>query len=109
MENSLITINNDKALLVTNIINELQLLDLKIKSLKEIQDSIKKSIKEEMEAKGITKIMDEESGMSITYTEAKNDIEVFNKEKLREEMPEVYDEYSSMTGKKSAFISVRFK
>ena len=99
--NELITIVNDKALLDSEMVQSLILVEKQIKELKEIQDTYKKTIKEAMEAKNIIKLLDEITGLSITYISAQNNLEKFNKEKFQEENPELYDQYVTMDGKKS--------
>ena len=107
--NELITIVNDKALLDSEMVQSLILVEKQIKELKEIQDTYKKTIKEAMEAKNIIKLLDEITGLSITYISAQNNLEKFNKEKFQEENPELYDQYVTMDGKKSAYITVKIK
>ena len=107
--NELITIVNDKALLDSEMVHSLILVEKQIKELKEIQDTYKKAIKEAMEAKNIIKLLDEITGLSITYISAQNNLEKFNKEKFQEENPELYDKYVTMDGKKSAYITVKVK
>ena len=62
-----------------------------------------------MEKKGIIKLADEIRGLSITYIPEQNNLEKFNKEKFQEEHPDLYDEYVTMDGKKSAYITIRVK
>ena len=107
--NELITIVNDKALLDSEMVQSLITVEKQIKELKEIQDTYKKAIKEAMEQKNIIKLLDEISGLSITYISAQNNLEKFNKEKFQEENPELYDRYVTMDGKKSAYITVKIK
>ena len=107
--NELITIVNDKALLDSEMVQSLITVEKQIKELKEIQDTYKKAINEAMEQKNIIKLLDEISGLSITYISAQNNLEKFNKEKFQEENPELYDQYVTMDGKKSAYITVKIK
>lgn len=107
--NELITITEEKAILDSKMVNDLILVEKQIKELKEIQDNYKKAIKEAMEEKNIIKLLDEISGLSITYISAQNNLEKFNKDKFQEENPELYDQYVTMDGKKSAYITVKIK
>ena len=107
--NELITIVNDKALLDSEMVQSLILVEKQIKELKEIQDTYKKTIKEAMENKNIIKLLDDITGLSITYISAQNNLEKFNKEKFQGENPELYDQYVTMDGKKSAYITVKIK
>lgn len=107
--NELITITEEKAILDSQMVKDLILVEKQIKELKEIQDNYKKAIKGAMEEKNIIKLLDEISGLSITYISAQNNLEKFNKDKFQEENPELYDQYVTMDGKKSAYITVKIK
>ena len=105
----LIIIENDKPILESGMVDNLIEIENKIKELKDIQDGYKKAIKEAMESKGVIKITDEISGLTISYIAAQSNLEKFNKEKFQEENPDLYDKYVTMDGKKSAYITVRTK
>lgn len=107
--NELIKVVNDKAILDTKMIESLILVENQIKELKEIQDTYKKAIKEAMEEKNIIKLLDEISGLSISYIPEQSNIEKFNKEKFQEENPELYDQYVTMSGKRASYITVKIK
>jgi hypothetical protein len=107
--NNLITIENDKPILKEDMVLKVIEIEDKIKQLKTIQDAYKEQIKEAMEEKGVIKIQDEISGLLITYIEAKENLEKFNQTKFREEHPELFDEYVTLDGKKSAYITIRIK
>lgn len=105
----LITIQDDKAILQDGMVNNLIDIENKIKELKKVQDNYKKVIKEAMEQQGIIKVVDEITGLSISYIAEQNNLEKFNKDKFQEENPELYDKYVTMDGKKAAYITVRIK
>ena len=107
--NELIALVEDRAILDTKMVESLILVEKQIKELKEVQETYKKAIKEEMEKKNVIKLVDEIGGLSITYIPAQNNLEKFHKELLQEERPEIYDEYVTMDGKKSAYITVKIK
>lgn len=107
--NELITVVEDKAILDSKMVEDLIIVEKQIKELKEIQDTYKKAIKEAMENKNIIKLLDDITGLSITYISAQNNLEKFNKEKFQEENPELYDQYVTMDGKKSAYIAIKIK
>ena len=107
--NELITITEEKAILDSQMVKDLILVEKQIKELKEIKDNYKKAIKEAMENKNIIKLLDDITGLSITYISAQNNLEKFNKDKFQEENPELYDQYVTMDGKKSAYITVKIK
>jgi hypothetical protein len=105
----LIVIENNKPILASRMVDNLIDIEKKIKELKAIQDGYKKTIKEAMEAKGVIKIADEITGLSISYIAEQTNLEKFNKEKFQEENPDLYDKYVTMDGKKSAYITIRTK
>ena len=82
-------------------------VESKIKELKKAQEDYKKQLLQEMEDKGIFKIESEREGVTVSYTEAREDLEVFNKDKFREENPDLYDKYVTLDGKKKAYITIR--
>lgn len=105
----LIVIENNKPILASRMVDNLIDIEKKIKELKAIQDGYKKTIKGAMEAKGVIKIADEITGLSISYIAEQTNLEKFNKEKFQEENPDLYDKYVTMDGKKSAYITIRTK
>lgn len=107
--NNLITIENEKPILKEDMVLKVIEIEDKIKQLKNIQDEYKKQIMGAMEEKGVVKILDDVSGLSITYIEAKENLEKFNQTKFREEHPDLFDEYVTLDGKKSAYITIKIK
>lgn len=107
--NNLITIENEKPILKEDMVLKVIEIEDKIKQLKNIQDEYKKQIMSAMEEKGVIKILDDVSGLSITYIEAKENLEKFNQAKFREEHPDLFDEYVTLDGKKSAYITIKIK
>lgn len=105
----LIRIENDTAILENKMVQDLITVELRIKELKKIQDSYKETIRKAMEEKGVIKLVDETTGLTISYIAAQNNLEKFNKDKFQEENPDIYDKYVTMDGKKSAYITVRIK
>ena len=65
--NSLITIENEKPILKEEMVLKIIEIEDKIKQLKSIQDDYKKEIMSAMEEKNVIKILDDTSGLSITY------------------------------------------
>ncbi len=107
--NNLITLRDDKPILKEDMVLKVIEIEDKIKQLKNIQDEYKKQIMGAMEEKGVIKILDDVSGLSITYIEAKENLEKFNQAKFREEHPDLFDEYVTLDGKKSAYITIKIK
>lgn len=107
--NELIKIENDTAILENKMVQDLITVEQRIKELKKIQDTYKETIKKAMEEKGVIKLVDEISGLTISYIAEQNNLEKFNKDKFQEENPDLYDKYVTMDGKKAAYITVRIK
>ena len=105
--NDLITIENNKAILKREMVDNILSIEAKIKELTDVYDLYKKSIQEEMEKRNIIKITDESSGLSISYIAAQDNLEKFNKTRLRELYPDIYDECIDMNGKRAAYITIR--
>ena len=98
-----IVVIGDRGLLNPEISDKIAEFERSIKKLKEQEDLLKQSILEEMEAKGIVKI--ENDDLLISYV-APTDRETFDSKKLREDNPDLYDEYIKITKVKS---SIRIK
>lgn len=107
--NDLIIVNEEKAILKDEMVANVIEIEDKIKELKKVQDEYKKAILSAMEEKGVIKIVDDITGLNITYVEPKTNLEKFNADKFREDHPDLYDEYVTMDGKKAAYITIRVK
>ena len=104
--NELIRIENDKAILKQEMIANILDIETKIKELTDVYDTYKKMIQEEMEKRNVIKIVDEITGLSISYVAAQENLEKFNKTKLRNNYPDIYDECIDMNGKRAAYITI---
>lgn len=100
-----IVVIGDKGLLNPEISDKIADFEKKIKKLKEQEDLLKQTILEEMEAKGIVKI--ENDDLLINYI-APTDRETFDSKKLREDNPDLYDEYIKIS-KVKASIRIKVK
>lgn len=109
MNNEIVVIENNQYILNTEFASALAELERRAKAIKKQQDSIKEQIKKEMEDKNILSLKDEVNGISITYTPEQTNLEKFDSKKLREDMPDIYDSYVTLDGKKSSFITIRVK
>lgn len=105
--NELIRIENDKAILKEEMIANILNIESKIKELTDVYDTYKKMIQEEMEKRNVIKIVDEITGLSISYVAAQENLEKFNKTRLRDNYPDIYDECIDMNGKRAAYITIR--
>ena len=103
--NALIVVENGISLINEKEANE-------IMNLKILKEQIDKKLKdkteqilEEMENKGILKVSNEIVGLEVTYI-APSDRESFDSKRLREDNPDLYDEYVKISTVKS---SIRIK
>lgn len=90
-----------------NQITSIRIADFetKIKELKKQEDELKAAILEEMKSKGLVKIETEE--LAISYVDS-FDKEKFDNKKLKEDYPNLYDQYVSIsTVKPSIRIKVK--
>ena len=101
----LIKVENDIAILDEDTSIKIAEFETQMKALAEKQEEIKNAILNEMESKGIIKI--ETDALSITYI-APTDRETFDKKTFREEHPDLYDEYITMSPVKSC-IKIKVK
>lgn len=101
----LIKLTNDGAVITEETARTLAEIEKLSKQLKEREELIKTAIKDEMEKRGIIKL--ENDNIVITYI-ASTDREQFNGKRLREEKPDVYDEYVEIKPVKSS-IRVKVK
>lgn len=107
--NNIINIKDGVPVIDSHLVTKIIMVEDKIKELKKTQDEYKKLLINAMEEHDIVKVSDYQSGLTITYVEAKENLEKFNAERFREENPEMYDKYVIMDGKKSAYIAIRLK
>lgn len=99
----LIKIENEIAVLDTNTSIEIANFEIAIKYLKEKEDELKQTILNEMESKNIIKL--ETDDLMINYI-APSERETLDSKRLREEQPDLYDEYVKLSPVKS---SIRLK
>ena len=99
----LIKIENEIAVLDIETSMKIAKLERTIKELKETEDELKLSILNEMESKNILKL--ETDDLMINYIAA-SERETFDSKKLREEQPDLYDEYVKFSPVKA---SIRLK
>ena len=99
----LIKIENEIAVLDTETSMKIAKLERTIKELKETEDELKLSILNEMESKNILKL--ETDDLMINYIAA-SERETLDSKKLREEQPDIYDEYVKFSPVKA---SIRLK
>lgn len=96
---NLITVENGVALLDPATANRVEYFERTLKEFKAAEEDLKKRILAEMEEKNILSL--KTRSMTISYVAA-TDKETFDSKKLREEMPEVFDEYVKMSPVKAS-------
>ena len=101
----LIKRENGISILDAEVSNKIATFEKQLKALKEQEDELKQAILNEMESKGIIKLEDETTGLSITYV-AETTRESFDSKAFRKDNPDMYDEYVRMSPVKS---SIRIK
>ena len=87
--NKIVAKNNDFTIAVETQ-KQLVAYELQIKDLKQRSDELKEQIKAEMKENGIIKI--DTDALLINYIEP-SERETFNKKKIQEENPDLYDKY----------------
>lgn len=101
----LIKRENGLSILDAGVSDKIANFERQLKAIKKQEDALKQAILEEMESKGIIKLEDEITGLSITYV-AETTRESFDSKAFRKDNPDVYDEYVRMSPVKS---SIRIK
>ena len=105
MENKreIIVRNEDKYVLTSDTSKKIAEIETKMKELKVKEEELKQMILKEMEEKNLLKLDAEE--LSISYI-APSERETFDSKALKEELPDVYDNYIKFSPVKS---SIRIK
>lgn len=101
----LITLNNNTAMLNPETAEKIAEFERVAKEVKAKEDELKALILAEMESKGIIKL--ETEALSITYV-APSERETLDSKVLRDELPDIYDNYVKFTPVKSS-IRVRLR
>lgn len=103
----LITISNGLPVLRPDIASQIAVFEMQAKCIKEQEETLKKAILEEMEAKGIIGI--DTPDLKITYI-SPTEREKFDSKGFRRDYPDIYDEYITFQPVKSAIrLTVRDK
>ena len=101
----LIKVENGISILDLDTAEKIAEFERAAKEIKKQQDELKQMILKEMEDKNILSLRDEENDLLISYI-APTERETLDSKRLREEQPDVYDEYIKFTPVKS---SIRIK
>ena len=102
-------VTSDDGTYMLDLIDEEAMIALqdKIKELTALESEVKAQIKKEMETKGIQRLISNK--IAIYFNPAQENLERFDKDKFKEENPDLYDEYVKMDGKRSAYITIKRK
>ncbi len=99
MDNKLIRIEQNTALLNPQVAQQLADFERLAKDVKAKQDELKQKILEEMETHGLLKV--ETDQLTITYV-APYDKESFDSKALRKDKPDLYDQYVKISTVKAS-------
>lgn len=101
--NGIIKLSDNNTLIDDDFAKQIIAYEKALKELKAKYDDIKTKLLAEMEANNILKV--DSDILTVSYI-ASTDRETFDSKKLREDMPDIYDEYVKITTVKP---SVRIK
>ena len=101
--NSLITIENGNAVLNAEISSQIAEFERQVKSIKAQEETLKKAILKAMEDNNIIRL--ETDDITVSYV-ASTDRETLDSKSLRNDLPDIYDEYIRITKVKP---SIRIK
>ena len=101
----LVKVVNGQILVAEEIINEIVDFEKKALEMKLKQDELKKNIKEAMEKNNITKWESPDGRLKVTYRSATTRTTLDSK-RLKEELPDIYEEYSK-TSEVASSISIK--
>lgn len=105
LNTELIVVKDGIALLDEGTAEKIADFEIKMKEIKEAEESLREMILSEMEKKGIKKVETEK--ITITYR-ASYDKETFQSKQFREDNPDLYDSYIKMTPCKSS-VTIKLK
>lgn len=97
--NELIKAYDDAFILDAEVSNKIAEFEKEIKRLKDAEDKLKEAILAEMESKNIIKLTTDT--LNITYV-APTVRETLDSKALKEELPDIYDEYVKLSNVKSS-------
>ena len=103
--NALIRMDNDVAILSSEVAEYIADLERQAKAIKTRQDKLKAKLLEEMEKQGIIKI--DTDDLTISYV-AETTRETFDGKSFKADFPDLYDEYVKI-GKVSASVRLKVK
>lgn len=105
--NNLVALENGEYEVQADIKQTIYAIENEIKKLSELRDNYKKALIEEIEKRGITKCNIKNELFTLTY-KGQSTRETLDSKRLKEDMPEIYDEYVKVSNVSSS-ISVKLK
>lgn len=105
--NSIIELEDGKLEVVEEVKKTIFKIESEIKKLQELQNKYKQALIEEIEKRGFTKCSISNDLFTLSY-KAPSTRESLDNKKLKEDMPEIYDEYVRLTNVKSS-ITIKVK
>ena len=103
--NELITIKDGATILDTKVAEQIAEFERKAKEIEDAEKALREQILSEMEQKNIKSI--ETDALLISFKQS-YDRENFDKKKFKEDNPDLYDNYISMTTVKAS-VSIKLK
>jgi hypothetical protein len=104
---NLVVLDNGELQLASDVKKTIYSIEKEIKNLTELRDKYKKALIQEIEDRGIINCNIKNELFTLTYKGASTR-ETIDSKRLREEKPEIYDEYCKI-GNVASSISVRLK
>lgn len=104
---NLVVLDSGELQLASDVKKTIYSIEKEIKNLTELRDKYKKALIQEIEDRGIINCNIKNELFTLTYKGASTR-ETIDSKRLREEKPEIYDEYCKI-GNVSSSISVRLK
>ena len=105
--NNLVVLDNGELELALDVKQTIFTIEKEIKKLKELSDNYKKLLIQEIEERGFTKCSIKNDLFTLSY-KAPTTRETLDSKKLKEDMPEIYDEYVKISDVSSS-VSIRLK
>ncbi len=102
--NELVKVENGEIVVAPEIINAIVEFEKKALEMKLKQEELKENLKQAMEDNGITKWISPNGELKVTYRSATTRTSLDSK-KLKEELPDIYEEYSK-TSEVASSISI---
>lgn len=104
---NLVVLDNGEYELALDVKKTIFTIEKEIKNLTDLRDKYKKALIKEIEDRGITNCNIKNELFTLTY-KGPSTRETLDSKRLREDMPEIYDEYVKI-GNVSSSVSVRLK